>query len=242
MACVDLRNANDLAEIAPKLLAQITVPKSLLKRERMLAIGRNTLAPIELAGGSFILSVDSKQDGATILGQVLDWMNSFAESEEMKTTVLLQEVDQLERIWGPRGDWWLRGTTQFHRSLNYVFLSSKKRLGMEGCLFRRRGRSLHCLLAARTALFFLGLLRSSVMVTVSLGCAPTLSTEVTRPRVPWKRINNLGNVTPTTESPKFAWLGRHRSMFTLRLHLADVMASSVLLFVFWSGSLTYYPA
>lgn len=116
------------------------------------------------------------------------------------------------------------------------------RLEMEGCLFRRRGRSLHCLLAARTALFFLGLLRSSVMVTVSLGCAPTLSTEVTRPRVPWKRINNLGNVTPTTESPKFAWLGRHRSMFTLRLHLADVMASSVLLFVFWSGSLTYYPA
>jgi hypothetical protein len=129
LACVDLRNANDLAEIAAELLAQITVPKNLLKRERMLAIGRNTLAPIELAGGSFILSVDSRQDGATNLGQVLDWMNSFAESEEMKTTVLLQEVDQLERIWGPRGDWWLRGTTQFHRSLNYVFLSSKKRLG-----------------------------------------------------------------------------------------------------------------
>lgn len=124
----DLSTAASLNEVARKLMD--SVPKEAgLRLIQSLEIASKHLKSAGVSGGKVIPTGELRpEDGRKALEGVLCFLNERAAANFEVWTVCLDEFQEIRALGGSENDWQLRGLTQNHRSLNYLFVGSDRRL------------------------------------------------------------------------------------------------------------------
>jgi hypothetical protein len=125
-ALVDLSIANDLAEVAKKLVAAVQVEERLA--DRLLRLLRASGGKIVIKGGQLALEADLRTPPKETLEQALAFLDHYAEATDQCFTICLDEFQDLRRLNGDRAEWHLRGIIQHHTRLNFIFSGSDHRL------------------------------------------------------------------------------------------------------------------
>jgi hypothetical protein len=125
-AFVDLSTANDLNEVARKLLGSFPVNENL--GTKLMRLLRRYVERISLTGGHFSLGGDLRAPAQKTLEQVLAFLDDYAATSDQCLTVCMDEFQDLRRLGGDRAEWNLRGTIQHHEQLSFVFSGSDHRL------------------------------------------------------------------------------------------------------------------
>ena len=125
-AFVDLSIANDLAEVAKKLVASVQVEERLA--DKILRLLRASVGKVVIKGGQLALEADLRAAPKETLEQALAFLDDYAEATDQCFTICLDEFQDLRRLNGDRAEWHLRGIIQHHKRLNFIFSGSDHRL------------------------------------------------------------------------------------------------------------------
>src|SRR5579862_785725 len=125
-AFVDLSIANDLAEVARKLVAAVQVEERLA--DKLLRLLRGSVGKIVIKGGQLALEADLRTAPKETLEHALAFLDEYAEATDQCFTICLDEFQDLRRLDGERAEWHLRGIIQHHTRLNFIFSGSDHRL------------------------------------------------------------------------------------------------------------------
>jgi hypothetical protein len=123
---VDLSIANDLTEVAKKLVAAVEVEERLA--DKILRLLRNSVGKVVLKGGQLALEADLRAAPKETLEQALAFLDDFAAATDQCLTICMDEFQDLRRLDGDRAEWHLRGIIQHHARLNFIFSGSDHRL------------------------------------------------------------------------------------------------------------------
>jgi hypothetical protein len=125
-AFVDLSTANDLNEVARKLIGSFPVNEHLGKK-LMRLLGKY-VERVSLKGGHFSLGTDLRTPAEESLEQALSFLDDYALTSDQCLTVCMDEFQDLRRLGGDRAEWQLRGTIQHYQRLSFIFSGSDHRL------------------------------------------------------------------------------------------------------------------
>jgi hypothetical protein len=125
-AFVDLSTANDLSEVARKLVGSFQVDEKL--GTKLMALLRKYVERVSLKGGQFALGADLRAPGQKTLENALAFLDEYAFTSDQCLTICMDEFQDLRRLGGDRAEWSLRGMIQHHERLSYVFSGSDHRL------------------------------------------------------------------------------------------------------------------
>jgi hypothetical protein len=125
-AFVDLSTANDLGEVARKLVGSFSVDEKL--GTKLMALLRKYVERVSLNGGKFALGANLRAPGQATLESALTFLDDYALTTDQCLTVCMDEFQDLRRLGGDRAEWNLRGTIQHHERLSFVFSGSDHRL------------------------------------------------------------------------------------------------------------------
>jgi hypothetical protein len=124
----DLAVAGSLNEVARKLMDAVPQETGLRVIQSLEIAGKN-LKSVGVSSGKVILTGELRpEDGRKTLEGVLNFLNGRATANFEVWTVCLDEFQEIRALGGAQYDWQLRGLTQNHRSLNYLFVGSDRRL------------------------------------------------------------------------------------------------------------------
>jgi hypothetical protein len=124
----DLATAASLNEVARKLMDAVPEEAG-LRLTQALEIAAKYLKSVGVSAGKVILTGELRpEDGRKTLEGVLHFLNERAAANFEVWTVCLDEFHEIRALGGLQNDWQLRGLTQNHRSLNYLFVGSDRRL------------------------------------------------------------------------------------------------------------------
>jgi hypothetical protein len=125
-AFVDLSIANDLTEVAKKLVASVPVEERLA--DKLLRLLRASVGKIVIKGGQLALEADLRAAPKESLEHALAFLDDYAAATDQCLTLCLDEFQDLRRLEGDRAEWHLRGIIQHHSRLNFIFSGSDHRL------------------------------------------------------------------------------------------------------------------
>ncbi len=125
-AFVDLSTANDLNEVARKLIGSFPVNENL--GSKLMRLLRKYVERISLKGGHFSLGTDLRTPAEETLERVLSFLDDYALTSDKCLTVCMDEFQDLRRLGGDRAEWQLRGTIQHYQRLSFIFSGSDHRL------------------------------------------------------------------------------------------------------------------
>jgi hypothetical protein len=124
----DLATATSLNEVARNLMGAVPQEAG-LRLTQALEIAAKYLKNVGVSAGKVILNGELRpEDGRQTLEGVLHFLNERAAANFEVWTVCLDEFQEMRVLGGAQNDWQLHGPTQNHRSLNYLFVGSDRRL------------------------------------------------------------------------------------------------------------------
>ena len=125
-AFIDLSTANDLNEVARKLIGSFPVDENL--GSKLMRLLRKHVERVSLKGGHFSLGGDLRAPAEKTLESALSFLDEYALTSDQCLTVCLDEFQDLRRLAGDRAEWQLRGTIQHYQRLSFIFSGSDHRL------------------------------------------------------------------------------------------------------------------
>jgi len=125
-AFIDLSTANDLNEVARKLVGSFPVNENL--GSKLMRLLRKYVQRVSLKGGYFSLGTDLRTPAEETLEQVLSFLDDYALTSDQCLTICMDEFQDLRRLGGDRAEWQLRGTIQPYQRLSFIFSGSDHRL------------------------------------------------------------------------------------------------------------------